>query len=109
MDTNAQLQSIRDACKRGHGGRAIDQFIELDNYLTAKGAVAVPAPWQPKVGAALVQACHDDSEDCRYCAFPEWAPVVLIIGDVPVCRTHIERGLTATGARLDRNVTIVRP
>ena len=55
----------------------------------------------------IVEPCHDDSEECHYCAFPEHAPVVLIVsstlGTVPVCRDHVESALAvATGATFDR-------
>jgi hypothetical protein len=52
----------------------------------------------------IVAACHDDSEQCTYCAWPEYGLVVLAIGDTHMCREHVERGLTAaTGATFDRS------
>lgn len=53
--------------------------------------------------AAIVEPCHDDSEECVHCAFPEHAAVVIVLDGNPVCREHIWRALTGIGVR-DRHI-----
>jgi hypothetical protein len=55
-------------------------------------------------GAGIIEPCHDDSEECVHCAFPEHAAVVILLADTPVCREHIWRALTGTLGVRDRHI-----
>jgi hypothetical protein len=95
------------------GARMRDAMVAMDSAMTA--GTGYPYPWPMSeadrndgiMPPVTVAACHDDSDQCRYCAFPEYAPAILTIrdaaGDTHVCRDHLERGLAAaTGATFDR-------
>jgi hypothetical protein len=55
-------------------------------------------------GASIIEPCHDDSEECVHCAFPEHAAVVILLDGKPVCREHIWRALSGTLGVRDRHI-----
>jgi hypothetical protein len=67
--------------------------------MTATDKIMVCGSGKLDAWPSTVAACHDDSEECVHCAFPEHSPVVILLNGQPVCREHIWRALTTIGVR----------
>lgn len=95
--TRARLaaRDYRNTRFRGTGN--VDQWDAAANKMATE-IECLPAD------AGIIEACHDDSEECVHCAFPEHAAVVILLDDKPVCREHIWRALAGTLGVRDRHV-----
>lgn len=100
MDPNVALSTMRLAHMANRDREGMEAFGALDAWLVAGGFL--PDSWTPRNGA-IIEPCHDDSEECVHCAYPEHAAVVIRLDSKPVCREHIWRALTGLGVR-DRHI-----
>lgn len=72
--------------------------------MTALDAVMVRGSGSLDTWPATIAACHDDSEQCEHCAYPEHSAVVILLDGKPVCREHIWRALAGTLGVRDRHI-----
>lgn len=84
------------------GQRMRDAMVAVDTTMTAVSG-------QLDAWPVTVAACHDDSEQCVHCAYPEHSAVVILLNGDPVCREHIWRALAGTLGVRDREVPDVGP
>lgn len=117
MDTNDVINEFRRAYsnwedKSGsrHGSLTVSAELlarlgdRMYDAMTALDTTMVRGSGQLDAWPATVAACHDDSEECVHCAFPEHAAVVILLDGKPVCREHIWRALAGVLGVRDRHI-----